>query len=70
MIKATVIFLLFAILGSLGSAMVYLVRGRRGSKQVVQALTLRIGLSIFLFLLILIAMTAGWIKPHAPFLSD
>ncbi len=67
MFKAIVLLLLCAILGSLGSAMVFLVRGQRDSKRVVQALTLRIGLSIVLFLLLLVAMATGMVEPHAPF---
>jgi hypothetical protein len=34
-----------------------------GSKRMVKALTMRIGLSIALFLFILFAFWMGWIKP-------
>jgi len=34
-----------------------------GSKRMVKALTMRIGLSLVLFLLLLFAFWMGWIKP-------
>jgi hypothetical protein len=52
------------ILLSLGSALWYLVRGAGDSRRVVRALTWRIGLSIALFVLLMIAWYAGLIEPH------
>lgn len=57
--------LVFAgILFSLGSALFYLMkdRDRGNSKRTVQALTWRIGLSVALFLFLLIANQMGWIE--------
>lgn len=54
-----VIFLL--IIGSLASAMVYLVRDRGRSRRTVHALALRVGLSITLFLILMISYRLGWI---------
>jgi hypothetical protein len=51
------------ILGSLGSALVFLMRDKGKSKRTVQALAFRVGFSIALFLLILIAHHLGWIQP-------
>lgn len=48
---------------SLGSALFYLVRDQGRGKNVVWALTARIGLSVLLFLLILLAHHLGWIEP-------
>jgi hypothetical protein len=55
---------LLAIVLSLGSALVYLVRDKGESKKMVRALTLRVGLSILLFLLLIGAWLLGWIQPH------
>ncbi|MGV3741716.1 MAG: twin transmembrane helix small protein [Burkholderiaceae bacterium] len=51
------------ILGSLGSALVFLMRDKSKSKRTVRALTFRIGFSVALFILILIAHQLGWINP-------
>jgi hypothetical protein len=63
-----ILFMIF-ILYSLGSALFYLVREKRGSKKdsqrVVKSLTWRIGLSLVLFILILLAFAMGWIVPHS-----
>jgi hypothetical protein len=54
-----------AIVLSLGSALVHLVRNKGDSSQkMARALTLRIGLSILLFALLLLAWRLGWIQPH------
>lgn len=60
-----IVLLLFAaILASLGSALYYLLRSRGSSSGLANALTLRIGLSILLFLLLMLAWYAGLIEPH------
>jgi hypothetical protein len=51
------------ILGSLASALVFLMRDKGKSNRTVQALALRVGLSIMLFVLILLAYYFGWIQP-------
>jgi hypothetical protein len=55
---------LLAIVLSLGSALVHLVRGKGDSKKMARALTIRVGLSILLFVLLLLAWSLGWIQPH------
>jgi hypothetical protein len=50
------------ILASLGSALFYLMRDKGGSDKTVNALTIRIGLSVALFLLLLFAHWMGWIR--------
>jgi hypothetical protein len=52
------------ILGSLLSALVFLVRDRGRGERTVKALTWRIGLSIGLFLLIMLAYWFGLIPPR------
>lgn len=66
LVKAIVVLFLLIILYSLGSALFYLVRDKgTDSTQVVKALTWRIGLSMLLFVLLLVAFALGWIAPHA-----
>ena len=64
LVKAIIIAFLLLILYNLGSGLFYLVRDRSHSGRVVKALTWRIGLSLFLFFLLLIAFALGWIAPH------
>ena len=63
-IKILIIVVLFAIVGSLGSALFHLSRGKGDSKKMARALTVRIGLSVALFILLMLAWYAGLIKPH------
>ena len=50
------------ILGSLASALFYLMRDKGTSNKTVNALTVRIGLSVALFLFLLFANWMGWIE--------
>jgi len=66
-VKFLVIVLFLVILGSLGSGLFYLVKGKRDDgdgKGMVNALTLRITLSVALFVLLFAAWAAGLIQPH------
>lgn len=58
---AVVAFIL--ILGSLASALVFLMKDKGKSNRTVKALAFRVGFSIALFVLILIAYYFGLIKP-------
>jgi DUF2909 family protein len=60
--KVIVIVVLIAILASLGSALAAILRGRSG--LTLQALTLRVALSIGLFVFLMIAYATGLISPH------
>jgi cytochrome bd-type quinol oxidase subunit 2 len=64
-IKILIIVVLFAIVISLGSALFHLSRGRseEDSRKMARALTIRIGLSLALFLLLMAAWYFGLIKP-------
>ena len=64
LMKSLVIILLLIIMISLGSALVYLVRDRGSTKRTLNALTLRIGLSIVVFILLMIGFATGLITPH------
>ena len=56
------VFFIF-IIYSLGSALYYMMKDGGGSKRMVKALTMRVGISIALFLFILFSFWMGWIKP-------
>ena len=65
LVKVIVVILLLFIVYSLGSALYSLVREKNeSSTQVIKSLTLRIGLSLFLFFLLLFGYYMGWIVPH------
>ena len=51
------------ILGCLGAALFFLMREKGGSNRTVNALAMRVGLSIVLFLCLLAANQLGWISP-------
>ena len=59
-----IILIFIGILASLGSALVHLVRGRGRSDRTARALTIRIGLSFGLFVLLFLLYFAGLIQPH------
>jgi hypothetical protein len=65
LIRILIFGLLAAIIASLGTALYHLSTGRGDSKKMMRALTLRIALSIALFLLLMIAWRAGFIAPHS-----
>ena len=58
-----VIAVLILIVASLGSAAVYMVRGRGDSTRMAKALALRVGLSVGLFLLLLLGYYFGLFRP-------
>ena len=65
LIRIVVVLLLLAIVGSLASALVYLFKDQPDSRRTVRALTVRISLSVALFVLLLIAYALGLIEPGA-----
>lgn len=64
MAKFLILACLVAIVLSLGSALLHLVRGKGESSKMARALTIRVGLSVLLFVLLLVAWMLGWIQPH------
>ena len=64
MIKALVVLLLLGILGSLFSGLLYIYRDRGTGVRTARALTVRIGLSISLFLLLLAGFRFGFIPGY------
>ena len=63
-IKILIIVTLFAIVISLGSALFHLSKGKGDSKKMARALTVRVGLSVLLFILLMVAWYNGLITPH------
>lgn len=64
-VKVIVVILLLFIVYSLGSALNFMVKEKHGSSmQVIKLLTWRIGLSLFVFFLLLFSYWMGWIEPH------
>ena len=64
MIRVLVVLLLLGIVGSLFSGLFYIWRDRGSGIRTVRALTLRIGLSISLFLLLLVGFRFGFIPGY------
>jgi hypothetical protein len=65
LIKVLIVVVLFAIVLSLASGLFHLVKDEKGeSKRMVNALTVRIALSVALFILLFVAWYAGLITPH------
>lgn len=63
-IKVIISILFGFIFFALASALYFLVRDGGDSDRIIKALTWRIGLSIFLFILLFVAFALGWITPH------
>ncbi len=64
--KYLIVVILLFIIFSLGSAMFYLVKGQGKSQNTVRFLTVRVALSVVLFLFIIVAAKMGWIEPNQP----
>ncbi|MBI4005313.1 MAG: twin transmembrane helix small protein [Gammaproteobacteria bacterium] len=62
--KMVVILLLVIIIVALSSGMFFLVRDKGQSDRTVKSLTVRIVLSIILFLLLIFGFATGLIQPH------
>ncbi|MFK7814725.1 MAG: twin transmembrane helix small protein [Gammaproteobacteria bacterium] len=63
-VKIIAILIFLAALGSLASAMVFLVKDKGETNRTAKALTYRIGFSVLVFVLLMLAYFAGYIEPH------
>lgn len=63
--KAFIVLALLLIILSLGSALYHLLMDKEKTEKTAKALTVRITLSIALFLILLAAFGSGLIKPHS-----
>jgi len=61
-VKIVIAIAFFLIIASLASAMVFLIRDRGRTRNTVRALAMRVGLSVALFVFILIANQLGWVQ--------
>ena len=64
LIKTLIILVLLAILYSLFSGMFFMLKDKGKSQRAVKALTIRITLSVILFILLMLAFATGLIHPH------
>jgi len=67
LMKIVMVLMLGLVIAALGSAGVFMLRRRKEGedtdRQMARALTVRVGLSVALFLFVLLSWTMGWIKP-------
>jgi hypothetical protein len=64
LIKVVIVLFLLAIIGSLFSGLLFMFKDSSGSDRMVKALTIRIGLSIVLFALLMSGYYFGIIPAH------
>jgi hypothetical protein len=64
MVKIIIVVLLGLVLLSLGAGMFSMVKDRGGTNRTVKFLTLRITLSVLVFIFIGVSFYMGWIQPH------
>lgn len=62
--KLLVVLMLVLIVSSLFSGLFFLMRDGGGSERTVKALTVRIALSVLLFLFLMVGTLTGLITPH------
>ncbi len=68
-IKVAIAITLLAIVVSLGSGLFFLMSDRSQSRRMLNAVTVRIALSVILFLLILLGLFTGALQPNPSPLS-
>lgn len=65
--KIVMVSMLVLVLAALGSAGIFMLRQRKegedADRLMARALAVRVGLSVALFLFVLLSWTMGWIKP-------
>lgn len=62
--KILIVGMLFAIIASLGHALFAMTGGPSDDKRMVRSLTIRVALSVGLFVVLLISWSMGLISPH------
>ena len=62
--KIIIVVFLFAIIGSLFSGLFFLMKDKGASERTVKALTVRVSLSVLLFILLMIGFATGLLQPH------
>ncbi|MEM7280552.1 MAG: twin transmembrane helix small protein [Pseudomonadota bacterium] len=61
--KVVVVLMLLAIVASMGNAL-FSMAGNGSPRRTVNALTVRVALSVALFILLFVGWHFGWITPH------
>ena len=64
--KIIIVFLLACIVLALFWGLAGLLKAESGSQRLIRSLTLRVGLSIGLFMLLLLGALFGWWRPQQP----
>lgn len=64
--KIVIVILLACIVLALFWGLSGLLKAESGSQRLIRSLTLRLGLSIGLFILLLLGALFGWWRPHQP----
>jgi len=64
LLKIAIFVVLGAIVVSLGSALYHLATGKGDSNKMMRSLTVRVSLSVLLFVLIMVGWKVGLIRPH------
>ena len=62
--KIVLVALLLFVIVSLFTAFYYLVKDPSTSTRIVKSLFIRVGLSLFIMLLLLVGVQLGWVTPH------
>ena len=62
--KIIVVLFLLVIIGSLFSGLFFLMKDKGASERTVKALTVRVSLSVLLFILLMIGFATGLLQPH------
>ena len=63
--KALIVIALLIVVVSLGQALFAMASGPQNSGRVLKALTVRISISVALFIALMVAWRFGWIEPHS-----
>jgi hypothetical protein len=63
-LKILIVIVLVVIIGSLASGFIFLIKDGGKSNRTVRALTVRIALSVLLFILLIAGYFTGAIQPH------
>jgi hypothetical protein len=63
-VKALIVIALLIVVASLGQALFAMASGPQNSGRVLKALTVRISISVALFIALMVAWRFGWIEPH------
>jgi hypothetical protein len=64
-VKELMVIALLAVVVSLGQALFAMASGPQNSGRVLKALTVRISISVALFIMLMVGWKLGWIEPNS-----